>query len=82
MLYKKLDEYNEKNICIIIYGNNIYTILEPIFYNETNKDIVKEYINCVFKKIAPYNDLTYNYNYLCKYINERMNLTHNIIINI
>ena len=79
-LIEHMNTYMNNNICILIYGDNYYKILEPIYYNKTNKNIIKEYLTCVFKKINPYNNLTYDYTQMCTLINSEMKSTHNIFI--
>jgi hypothetical protein len=57
-------------------------MLEPIYYNEINKDIVEEYLTYMFKKISSYNNLIYDYNEICKVINSEMITTNNVFIEI
>jgi hypothetical protein len=81
-LLEHINTYMNNNICILIYGDNYYKILEPTYYNETNKSIIEEYLSCVFKKINPYNNLTYDYTQMCTLICSEMKSTHNIFIKI
>ncbi len=81
-LIKHINTYVNNNICIIIYGDSYYKMLEPIYYNEINKDIVEEYLTYMFKKISSYNNLIYDYNEICKVINSEMITTNNVFIEI